>query len=594
MGSRTTAMEPPADSTEDPSNTVSQDVLSQALESLRSMPKSSSLLHDAANLLSSFQPQDWAALIQSTKPSPPPAPKASVPATAMSTMSKAQKQLRKIAMAGRPSRHYNTAGRPRRYSESGASSSTKQSLPTPKRQRMNIEQLEKDLGLESVLNDSAWRRKSIDDHSSQCCSSCSEGIPCVESDCEFQKEEVVPCIEPECKQPLCLDECLSEAFEGEPALYQGHIPSSARLSDWDYSVWNPQLQRSPPQMPSNMFKGLNSMGHIGHNHQLTPAPRSGLPTPPSMINNMDTPFSPTSLATPQSTNGSQTDQPNVSGSILSGTGMMFDAVGAQWNQQNFDNSSMGNDSLMFNCAWTGCAQPFANQQEWTEHIHHAHVDPQMTFYCPMPTETCPPNISHHPIHHLEADHGFNFLIDNQYSCPAPDCSSDQTFLNPKMLHNHFDQAHSFPASGSLFCKWNSCDTSFTNPHELFSHLNEHHQLSNLLTTDVHGEPLDAETKYPSVIPDAELSEDDTRNRCMWKTGHGGICGKVCDTESDLQTHVKEAHLKSLNNRVGYNCQWQGCSRPAKLGNKSGFTARGKLERHMASHTGCRLFLASFK
>jgi hypothetical protein len=558
--------------------------LSDAIDRMHSIQQDASTYHEAADLLAGLQEEDWAAIISSSLPQPTSAPFAPRIASANLMKTKSQQLSRKTGVSTR--RPYSTGSKPRQDGASGMPA--EQSLPSAKRQRRNVQQIDDDPDMDEVFDSGPLRRNSIDTRSSQCCSSCSDGVPCEEPDCEFQKEEVIPCMQPECKQPVCPDECLSGALD--QGLYQGNIPSSARLMHWDYAAWNPQLQRSSPQIPTNLFKDLGGIAPPGQTEDIqTPSgPGSALPTPPSLVNNMETPFSPsTALATPQSTNSSQTEQrPNTSGPVLSGTGMMFDALSSDWNHQTFDNSNMGDGSQMFNCAWTGCAQPFANQQEWTEHIHQAHVDPQMTFYCPMPTENCPQNIGHHPLHHLEADHGLNFPTNSQYTCPAPDCDSGETFLNPNMLHNHFDQAHAMPASGSLFCQWNSCDTTFSNPHELFNHLNEHHQLTSLLGAEVYGETPDAEAKYPAQITDAELSEDDTRNRCQWKTGPGIICGVVCDTESKLQIHVKEAHLKSLNNRVGYNCQWQGCSRPAKLGDKAGFTARGKLERHMASHTGC--------
>ena len=581
MGSRTGAMEQtPTVYAEGSPNT-----LSQALDRLRSIPQASSLYHDAPGPVPSLHQEDWTSIIQSSLPSPTSAPQASRPANSKLVKAKGRQASRKTGVSSRQARPYG--GRP------NALGKVESSPPAAKRQRRAVLHAGEDPDREGLFESGLQRRNSIDTRSSQCCSSCSEGVPCVESDCEFQKEEVIPCMQPECKQPVCPDECLTGVLGGGTALYQGNIPSSARLMDWDYSAWNPQLQRSSSQIPRNSFDDLGSMcpQEQTEDFQTPSGPGSALPTPPSLVNNMENPFSPsTALTTPQSTNGCQADQlHNAPAPILSGTGMMFDTLNTEWNQQTFGNGNTGNGSPMFNCAWSGCAQPFANQQDWTEHIHHAHVDPQMTFYCPVSTGNCPSNINHHPLHHLEEDHGYNFLIDNQYSCPAPSCDSDQKFLNPNMLHNHFDQAHAMPASGSLFCQWNSCDTTFSNPLELFSHLNEHHQLTTLLGTDVNSKSPDADTKYPLHITDAELSEDDTRNRCQWKTGHGDVCGTVCETESDLQTHVKEAHLKSLNNRVGYNCQWQGCSRPAKLGDKSGFTARGKLERHMASHTGCKSY-----
>jgi hypothetical protein len=551
--------------------------------------------YGVGDLPSGFQKQNWATHLQ-----PSPTQSRAVPLRPLSVATgvmraNAQQTLRMASMENHQRSPSELLGDtplgPCLSSTFNTAEHAGDSPSAAKRQRIGG-----DLAIEKLFNDtSALRRSSVDTHSSQCCSSCSEGEPCAEPSCEIQKEAVVACMQPECKQPPCPDECLGAALGGGATLYQGIVTSSTRLSDWNYSAWNPQLQRSSSQIPSDLFRVADEMDLTGQPGELRsqpqPGPSSTFPTL-SVASHMVASFSPTEpLATPRSMNSAQIEQRSAPGSILSGTGMMFNAQSSEWPQQSHNTTGLGNGTPTFNCEWNGCAQPFGNHQEWADHIHVAHVDPQMSFYCPMPTANCPLTIGRHPIHHLEEDHGFDFLMNNEFSCPAPDCDSGQVFLNPKMLHNHFDQAHAMPAAGSFVCRWNSCDTAFTAPHELFDHLNRRHQLNTLLGPCLNSGPpsneeLDA--PYPSIIPDLISSEDDdTGNVCKWKTGHGSVCGTVCETEKLLQVHIKEAHLKSLNNRVGYNCQWQGCSRPAKLGKKAGFSARGKLERHMASHTGCR-------
>jgi hypothetical protein len=90
--------------------------------------------------------------------------------------------------------------------------------------------------------------------------------------------------------------------------------------------------------------------------------------------------------------------------------------------------------------------------------------------------------------------------------------------------------------------------------------------------------------YPLSIPD---NEELVEHTCKWKLDGGGVCGEVCATEKDLQDHVKIKHLAALGKHTGYICQWEHCNRPAKMGAKQGFSQRGKLERHMASHTNCK-------
>lgn len=435
-------------------------------------------------------------------------------------------------------------------------------------------------------HDQHWASSSVSDtRTSQCCSSCSEGLPCLEPDCGVRREALVPCRKPECSKPVCMNQCLGEAIQqGQP---EEVVPSSTRLSNWDYSPWNAQASTQMSQLSPESRIDPNLMGRV---EEIQSASGSSVPSTPSMANNMKNTFSPAgALPTPQSTNDSLSPYTNESGLILSGTGTLFAPPAVQWGSRYLGSSNAGNGPSMLNCAWSGCPQPLVSQQEWTEHIHRVHLDPQMTFNCPMPTENCPQSINYNPMHHLEIDHGYNFFDNNNYSCPAPDCSLDQTFLNPAMLHNHFDQAHAMPASGALLCQWNSCGTLFPDQHQLLTHLNEDHQLPDLRLTNT-GADCATHTEmvqYPTAIADDELPGDDANNRCKWKIGFDHVCGAVFNTEEDLQKHVKDEHLMSLSNKSGYFCQWENCGRPAKLGDKAGFSQRGKLERHMATHTGCK-------
>jgi hypothetical protein len=83
--------------------------------------------------------------------------------------------------------------------------------------------------------------------------------------------------------------------------------------------------------------------------------------------------------------------------------------------------------------------------------------------------------------------------------------------------------------------------------------------------------------------------------CQW-SGEGGIlCGKACLSAPELQAHIKECHLAALDKKTGYKCCWEGCKRAekrAEVGGALGFTQRGKLERHMQSHTNCKFSLSS--
>jgi hypothetical protein len=230
----------------------------------------------------------------------------------------------------------------------------------------------------------------------------------------------------------------------------------------------------------------------------------------------------------------------------------------------------------------------------------------MVFGCPIQAENCPQTISTNPLDHLQTDHGFNFDMDNNnVSCPAPNCFPTETFCDPAMLHHHFDHAHATPAQGGLRCRLERTCDFFGDYSQLVSHINEEHQLPLVLKDEdidlslptAPGPTAPMQSDHPSVenVLDAETggtaSGDETVHGCMWKANNQ-VCGLICQSEVELQTHIKCSHLDSLDKRSGYKCLWEDCKRKEMPHEKQGFSQRGKLERHMATHTNCKglLFL----
>jgi hypothetical protein len=92
-------------------------------------------------------------------------------------------------------------------------------------------------------------------------------------------------------------------------------------------------------------------------------------------------------------------------------------------------------------------------------------------------------------------------------------------------------------------------------------------------------------------PVQSLEVDVERHVCQWSGQDGIPCGETHPSTTTLHNHIKERHLAVLDKKSAYKCRWEGCNRAEKRGeDKSGFSQRGKLERHMATHTGCK-FLA---
>jgi hypothetical protein len=363
------------------------------------------------------------------------------------------------------------------------------------------------------------------------------------------------------------------------------------IGNWVDSTWDPQLSENPKSRRGHPIDGILDPQLV--RAECLSAADSPAPTTPSMGKNVETPFSPSAeLPTPHFPSFQQQAVQNTYSNPP--TNMMFNPLTDQWLSQSF--GQFGNDSSLFHCTWDGCGQMIMNSHDLLPHLHTQHIDPQMTFNCPIREDSCPPTISDNPLNHLQKDHGYNFdLGDGNIGCPDPTCvQTGEVFCNPAMLHHHFDNYHATPNHGSFQCLLDTCNTSFEGLDQLQSHFINDHQLPlvppkdddlNLqLTAPVsrllkQGSPLHSADKKGTPVPEVP-------HRCKWKD-HEIVCGKICASEDDLQTHLKSDHLSTLDKSSGYRCQWEGCVREKARGEeRSGFSQRGKLERHMATHTNC--------
>jgi hypothetical protein len=460
-----------------------------------------------------------------------------------------------------------------------------------------------------ILQDTATRGHGglVGGPESECCSSCSDGIPCASPDCAPCSEpgcnsktiEVIPCNKKACEQPACTDQCLSIGIQNQQALLnQGLVPGE-RVMSKSIEPWNAQMPRTSSQRhKSSLGDMLDPALKAFDGPEHASAAASPSPTTPSMGNNIQTPYSPNiGLPTPQLDLFShQNAYPMQSGDVLSGTGAMFNSLAQPWPEQTFSESNNLNNASPFHCTWDGCSLPFMNYDDWLPHLHKDHVDPQMIFGCPIQAENCPQTIDTNPLDHLKMDHGFNFdMNDNNFSCPAPDCLPTETFCDPAMLHNHFDYAHATPAQGGLRCRLEKTCDFFGDYSQLFSHINEQHQPAPIPKD----EDIDLSLPATTVQFDCPAEENNLHAKssgspsngeivhcCMWKANNQ-ICGLTCQSEVELQTHIKDSHLDCLDRHSGYNCLWEDCKRKEMPLEKQGFSQRGKLERHMQTHTNCK-------
>ncbi|TVY50107.1 Zinc-responsive transcriptional regulator, partial [Lachnellula occidentalis] len=411
---------------------------------------------------------------------------------------------------------------------------------------------------------------------STCCSSCPDSPPCAEPDCNLAL--LVPCTEKTCGVPFCTDPCLDTDSHNQLSISDQQI----RLAQWNDSVWNPQSP-GPSSHRGGRFHG-DVVDHTlgGFDHPAHPAAALPYSNPPSMVNDgsstLNSPYTSQHAPRPNAFPSSYRTE------VLSAGAVSSPSIDA-FNQQSFGLPSSDQGSFNINCRWDGCEQAsFPSQVDWNSHFHQNHLDPQLTFYCPISGQDIPLDNGVNMVDHLKDGHGYSFMDGNSLSCPAVTCDSTEKYCDPSRLHNHFDHAHAMPTGGMLSCRLDTCNASFPDQVTLISHLNESHDLL-IPFPSIDGIDLPQSSVVANdSTPEKGTPDDGPAHSCKWVTGLS-TCEKICTSEVDLQNHVANDHLNMLERFSGYHCQWFGCGRRDKRAEKSGFSQRGKLERHMATHTG---------
>lgn len=186
-------------------------------------------------------------------------------------------------------------------------------------------------------------------------------------------------------------------------------------------------------------------------------------------------------------------------------------------------SSNGNGKR---CLWDGCGQESSGPIGLLDHVKISHA--------PLPVK---------------------------HVCMWADCNA---ILNSEEgLQKHIDRAHL--TSGNQ-CQWDACDKLAPTEVDLEKHVHSH-----LAThSDMELDPV-----APEGDKTCEWQEDD---------GHRNIirCGLDFPTSTELQQHAKDDHIAVLRKKTGYFCHWAGCTRRDKP-----FSQKGKVERHLQTHTGCK-------
>lgn len=297
--------------------------------------------------------------------------------------------------------------------------------------------------------------------------------------------------------------------------------------------------------------------------------------------------------------------------------------------------SIPDESLNYFCHWgTSCEQKFNDYPALDSHVLNAHLRPlqvpqhtdyscrwesceneekdlgQLLLHVKSLHAACPIEASAHA--HSPHDH-----VCLWQGCNASFRSSDD-------LSTHLATQH----IAAPLCMWDECGTVVDGFETLATHLHTTHvvphdkhlnmphvpmttpavQISSpslpappmlpmrMQSVDTESAPsataTSTTTATPTTVPspcvtDAGNSQcspsSQQEHDCRWWDSEAGpMCGQHFESADALQTHVRDVHIAALKKKTGYFCLWADCCRRDKQ-----FSQKGKVERHMQTHTGCK-------
>ncbi|KAI9738689.1 MAG: zinc-finger protein [Cirrosporium novae-zelandiae] len=270
----------------------------------------------------------------------------------------------------------------------------------------------------------------------------------------------------------------------------------------------------------------------------------------------------------------------------------------QQQQQQQQNSSFGGlgassdsvtvgtpvEEFIAQCQWMNngapCDQKLSNFPELEEHIFQTHIDPQALQVCEWQGCNDQFNLLD-PSDHLYAKHRLELSGSADLSCQwAGEGGCSAQFNYTQDLFSHIQEAH-IP---QLQCQWDDCGLVLNSLENAKNHVvNEHLPNQNSARSLSSG---------ASSQPGVQKEGPPKSYTCSWivhKSSEGidGPCGQSFDDAEALHNHASEKHIKHLepipyddNEKKGFVCYWEGCSRYAC----QPFASRHKLERHVLSHT----------
>jgi hypothetical protein len=209
-------------------------------------------------------------------------------------------------------------------------------------------------------------------------------------------------------------------------------------------------------------------------------------------------------------------------------------------QAHIQNTHIGTHEENTRCLWDGCGLESSDPNSLLDHIIFSHA-PQ------------PP----------------------RHVCMWEGC--DSILNTEEELQLHINSTHLTSASQ---CRWDACDTFAPTEVELEKHVQSEHLVPHSFDRKLKLEPMPSPTT-PVGIKICEWQRTDAK-------GNPCICGEQFQSSAELQKHVKKIHITTLKKKTGYHCHWVGCNRRDKP-----FSQKGKVERHLQTHTGCKITFKNF-
>lgn len=232
------------------------------------------------------------------------------------------------------------------------------------------------------------------------------------------------------------------------------------------------------------------------------------------------------------------------------------------------------------CKWVqGGSQCDTTLYDWRAldyHVQEQHIKPQTSLHCQW--NHCQEDVDPSALlSHVKRKHS---PTGNEHVCLWQGC--DAMFEDADDLDRHLKTGHM--SMNELHCEWDRCGATAIDPKDLSLHLQTDH-LMDPGSISLDSAPISSNTE-------ALVRSDVTGEHvCQWMPEPGDSMGEVAcgmrfKSTEGLHQHLKDAHLKAVSSKIDLSCRWKCCER----GPNKPFSQKGKLERHLVTHTGCKLLL----